>query len=399
MKIVFCIDKNYEKMAHISIDSYKKNNPGAEIIVVSEEKMPMSLGYHRNIIMKLPKVFRNRGQGDRITNTAYLKLYLTNLPFDKILYVDADTICQKPLDKLMSIPCEYINLTESHIYGDQQAKAIGNERYGLTGMMVMNLDNLRKINFTEKCLKVEREYPTPVTGWQHDETCINVAMGDKLHFVDKKFNYCHNRMYENPIPEQDAYILHYVGAKGKKEMLSRSAYIEISDIKDSIKGNTVAIVGNAQSLFERTYGEDIDDHGFIVRFNKGFITRPECQGTKTNFLILACPMSKKDIDSFCADFVANRSASSSYGNKVPYTIGSIERQNMKNFLGAQPSTGFMAIDICLYFGAKSIDLYGFDWEETPTFYNPKDYKTKHDYSKEREILEEYEKNGIIKINR
>lgn len=399
MKIVFCIDKNYEKMAQISIDSYKKNNPGAEIIVVSEEKMPMSLGYHRNIIMKLDRQFRNRGEGDRISNIAYMKIFLTDLPYQTILYVDADTICQKPLNELMNIPCEYINLTESHIYGEQQAKAIGNERYGLTGMMVMNLDNLRKINFTERCLKVEREYPTPVTGWQHDETCINVAMGDKLHFVDKKFNYCHNRMYENPIPEQDAYILHYVGAKGKNEMLSRSAYIEISDIKDSIKGKTVAIVGNAQSLFERTYGEDIDDHGFIVRFNKGFITRPECQGTRTNFLILACPMSNKDIDSFGAEFVANRSASSSYGNKVPYTIGSIERQNMKNFLGAQPSTGFMAIDICLYFGAKSIDLYGFAGNESPTFYNPIGYKTQHNYDKEQEILEQYEKNGIIKINR
>lgn len=399
MKIVFCVDKNYERLAQISIESYKKNNPGAEIIVVSETKMPKTLGYHRNVIIRLDRQFRNRGEGDRITNAAYLKCFLTELPYSTILYADTDTICQKPLNDLMRIPCEYINLCESHIYGDQQAKSIGNEKYGLTGMMVMNLDNLRKINFTEKCLEVEKNYPTPVTGWRHDETCINVAMGDKLHFIDQKFNYCHNRMYENPIPEKDAYILHYVGSKGKKEMLSRASYMEIYPIKEAIRGRTVAIVGNAKSLFERKYGEDIDDHEFIVRFNKGFITRPECQGTRTNFLILACPLSKNEIGSYGAEYAANRSASSSYGNKVPFTIGNIERQNMKNYLGAQPSSGFMAVDICLYFGAKSIDLYGFDFESTPTFYNPKDYKTQHDYSKEKEVMLKYESLGYIKINR
>ena len=166
-----------------------------------------------------------------------------------------------------------------------------------------------------------------------------------------------------------------------------------------IQGKNVAIVGNAQSLFEKRYGEDIDDNDFIIRFNKGFITSPECQGTRTNFLILACPLSRKEIDSYGAEFVANRSESSSYGNKVPYTLGNIERQNMKNFLGAQPSTGFMAVDIALFFDAKTINLYGFDWEETPTFYNPKDYKTLHNYKKEKEIIMEYEKIGKINIKK
>lgn len=398
MKIVFCIDKAYKNLARVSIASYKKNNPEAEIIVLSQEIMPKTLGYHKNYVRKLQRSFRNRGEGDRISDTAYLKIFLTELPYDKIIYVDADTICQKPLDDMWNLPCEYINLTESHKYGKIQAKAIGNERYGLTGMMVMNLENLRKINFTEKCLEVEQEYPTPETGWQHDETCINIAMKDKLTFIDRKFNYCHNREYENPMPESEAYILHYVG-KDKKDMTKGMMYIEISDMKDDIKGKSVAIVGNAKSIFDKKYGNEIDKHDFVIRFNKGFTIKPESQGTKTTFLILACPMSPEKIKSFGAKYVANRSESSKYGNRVPYTLGNIERQNMKNFIGAQPSTGFMAIDICLYFEAKSIDLYGFDWEATPTFYNPSNYKTQHAYSKEREIIEEYEKNGLIKINR
>ena len=395
MRIVFCIDNNYAQMAKVSIESYKKHNPRAEIIVVSEEPMPKSIGYHRNVIIKLDRQFRNRGFGDRITNTTYLKLFLTKLAYQTILYVDADTICQKPLDDLFSLPCEYINLCESHQYGKNQAKAIGHEKYGLTGMMVMNLSNLRRINFTELCLDVEKNYPTPETGWQHDETCINVAMGNKLTFIDQKFNYCHNRTYTHPIPEQDAYILHYVG-KDKGDMIQRSTYQEVAILKDKIKGKNVAIVGNAKSLFDKQYGEDIDDADFVIRFNRGFITRPECQGIKTGLLILACNLSQDEIKSYHAQYVANRSQH--YDNKADFTIGNDERAKMKNYIGSQPSTGFMAIDICLFFEAKSINLYGFDFEATPTFYNPEGYQTQHDYAKEREIIKEYEKRGFVKIN-
>ena len=44
MRIVFCIDNNYAQMAKVSIESYKKHNTMAEIIVVSEEPMPQSIG-------------------------------------------------------------------------------------------------------------------------------------------------------------------------------------------------------------------------------------------------------------------------------------------------------------------------------------------------------------------
>lgn len=395
MRIVFCIDKNYESLAKVSIASYKKHNPNAEIIVVSEEPLPKSIGYHRNIIIKLKKQFRNRGEGDRITNTAYLKLFLTDLEYPNIIYVDADTICQKPLTDLLKIPCEYINLCESHKYGEKQAKAIGNEKYGLTGMMVMNLTNLRKINFKERCLEVEKNYPTPETGWQHDETCINVSMGNKLNFIDKKFNYCHNREYRDPIPEIEAYILHFVG-KDKKDMLQKTAYDSVSVIRERIEGKSVAIVGNAQSIFNKKYGTKIDKADFVIRFNRGFIKAPKSQGTKTNLLILACELTKEERDSFHADYVANRSGH--YVNEVDFTIGNEERAKMSNYIGSQPSTGFMAIDICLFFGAKSIDLYGFDWEKTKTFYNQEGYQTQHNYAKEQEIIKEYADKGFVKIN-
>ena len=395
MRIAYVLDENYIDMARASIASYKFWNPNAKIIVVSERPLPKDMGYDENIIIKLPKIFRNRGNSDRITNAAYLKCFLTQLPYRRVLYVDPDTICQKPLRELYNKNCPYICIAESHERGKKQAQALGLERYGITSVMLMNLEELRKIDFTNLCLNVVENSDIPTQWWQHDETAINLAMKDKLTFIDVKYSYCHNRKYDNPIPEEDAYILHYVGDT-KKDMPKFIKYPEIKEIGEHIKDKRIAIVGNARSIFSKKYGKEIDDHDFIIRFNKGFILDKESQGSKTNLLILACLLTPDEINMYHADYVCNRSKS--YQNPTRFTIRSEHRANMKQIIGSQPSTGFMAVDICLNFNAKSIDLYGFDWGKTDTFYNPVGYVVPHNYNAEEDYIREYVEKGLVKIN-
>lgn len=396
MRIVFVIDKNYAEYARVSIESYKKFNPSAVIIVVSETPLPKDIGYDENIIWDLSKwTFKNKGTGDRISKAAYFKLFLTNLPYSKILYVDADTICQKPLDDLWEIPCKYINLCESHKYGKIQAEAIGVERYGLTGMMVMNLDNLREIDFTKRCLDIQKNYDIPSEWWQHDETCINLGMKGLLNFIDKKYNYCRAREYDNPINEEDASILHYVGAN-KDGPFAWIHYPELFELRKEIEGKRIAIVGNAESIFEKKNGWDINQNDFIIRFNRGFIVNPECQGTRTDFLITAANLSDEEIKQFNPRYTANRS--SNYCSNTDFIINNKDRCIMASSIGSQPSTGFMAVNICLYFRAREINLYGFGGEKEKTFYNTPDYQTQHNYKTEQEILRGYEAVGLLKFH-
>lgn len=396
MIVVYCTDHNYKELTALSIRSVRKFNPHAKIIVVSEYDIGFYMDGVECVHIPLPDNMRKRKENDRISKAAYLKCYLTQLQYEKIIYIDGDTICQGPLNELWEMPCEYINLCESHKFGKEQAKAIGAEKYGLTGMMVMNLDNLRKFDFTKKCMEVMESYPDPATGWQHDETCINVALKGKLTFVEKKWNYCHAREYDDPIPEAQAKILHYVGRHEKDEMKRRPWYNTLEPIKDDIKGKRVAIVGNAKSIFDFKQGYLIDSFDFIVRFNKGFITQKECQGSRTDLLLLACGLTDAEIRGYNSKWVANRS--SSYQNPVYFTIPNQDRKVLREKLDCQPSTGFMAIDLCLASGANSIDLFGFDFEQTPTFYNPVGYQTQHDYPQERQIVEEYERCGLLIIN-
>lgn len=222
MRIVYCTDEKYVKYTKKSIESVKKFNPSAQITIVS--LTPIQIDNYENFVIPLDREFRKRCENDRITKTAYLKCYLTQLPYSKIIYMDGDVLCQKSLDELWNIPCKYINLCESHSYGKVQAQALGLHKYGLSGMMVMNLDNLREIDFTNKCLEIEK-IPEPSVGWQHDETMINLSMKGKLNFIDKKFNYCVNRGYDNPIPYSEAHLLHFIGNQKDKMFQKQEALI------------------------------------------------------------------------------------------------------------------------------------------------------------------------------
>lgn len=386
MIVVYVADKNYMDFVNISAKSLLRHNPEAVIIVVSPEKVETEF---ENVVIPLSGTWKHRNN-DRITSTTYLKLFLTQLPYDKIIYMDGDTLVLHPLDELWNMEPEYIALTESHDYGKIQAEDLGVEKYGLSGVMVMNLKNLRKIGFTQKCLQANPQ----VKHWCHEETLINVAMRGKLKFIPVKWNYCHDREYsDRSLLLKDVAILHICGKD--KSYMTRNHYTEVARIKEYIKGKSVAIVGNAKSIFDHDFGKEIDKHDVVIRFNRGFITNEKAQGTKTDIVILACELTideKKKYKAFCT---INRSRNTRCGD---YTFADKERDRLKEFIGAQPSSGFMAIDLCRDSGAKSIDLYGFDFEKTKTFYNPDDYQTRHDYQTEEKIVTEMDKNGILTIN-
>lgn len=387
MQIVYVTDENYLPFVKTSASSLLKVNPDAHITVVSPEPIETKFD---NVVIPLKAEYRRRCNNDRITQTTYLKLFLTELPYDKVLFIDPDTIVQKPLNELWETEVEYIGLCESHDAGKEQAKDLGIERYVNTGVMLMNLKSLRKINFTKKCLAAKAEPKL----WCHEETLLNVAMQGKITYLPEKWNYCYNREYsDRTISLEDVAIWHICG-KDKSEMFY-NPYDEIFEIKDFIKSKTVAIVGNAQSIFTKNNGAAIDSHDVIIRFNRGFVTDTASQGSRTDILMLACELNIDEKLSFKSRFSVNRSSNTGCGD---VTICNKMRSRLKAWIGKQPSTGFMAIDLCREAGAAKIDLYGFDFEKTPTFYNPAGYVTQHDYATEETIVSDLAKRDIVSIN-
>lgn len=404
LQIAYVVDNplRYIRLLNQSIRSVKKYNPSANITVLSRHnfKMPgakvmtFNPGKHK---------FRFK-PGDRMHEGVYYKFWLPLLPYKKIIYLDCDTVCQRPLASLWNTPCDFICGTESHSFGKSQAAELGRDRYMLTGVMLMNLDALRAADFTNRCI---RRMESDQFSW-HDESVINLEFGDQIAFIDKKYNYCHNRDYDEPIPESDAYILHFVG-KHKNAMLGFQNFCSLEGLKRLVRGKRVAVVGNACSILGTGNGKEIDNHDCIIRFNHGVPSKhPEDTGKKTTMVFLATTLSPAEIKDFGGAYLVSRS--NLCKNKCHYYLFSFDRCSFQNeatqacrdAMGpgkySQASTGFIAVQFALAAGAKSIDLYGFDFFKTDTWHHDKPEKMLHNGDKESEKLTELADHGLITIH-
>lgn len=401
IRIAYACDRNYISYLKKSMESIKKYNKNVDFIVLTADKeleIPEAKTFIFNPNSDLFKFRHNDRMGDGV----YYKLYLPLLPYDKILFIDCDVICQRPLKELWETPCDFICATQSHSYGKEQAKQLNLPKYFLSAVMLMNLEELRKQKFIERCLERLKNMPNVP---QHDETLINLEFNSQIKEIDKKFDYCKDRKYDEPISETDAYLLHYIGSD-KSPMLRRTNFDNLDILKNSAKDKSIAIVGNSEKIFDTNYGQEIDNHDIIIRFNKGFPIKPESQGTRTDILFLACTLKDEELYKFKTIYTVRRS--NFCGTKCMFELNPQDNYQLQQVSNdecdkrklkySQPSTGFIAINFALSTECKSIDLYGFDGFKNATYYNPKGYKTLHNGNKEIEKILEYQNSNLLKIH-
>lgn len=163
----------------------------------------------------------------------------------------------------------------------------------------------------------------------------------------------------------------------------------------------LALIGNAESLFSRRYGKEIDAHDTIARMNRAAIL-------VTKFFSTASHGSRTD-----AWFMWRHKEYETYKFQRPgftmqmasweeldapniklYPMEAFER--LENELGAVPSTGLMVMDFLDRYTNHDVSVYGFDWKATPTFTDPKRETDKmllaggslHDFNKEKEYVQQ-----------
>jgi len=162
---------------------------------------------------------------------------------------------------------------------------------------------------------------------------------------------------------------------------------------------SIAIVGNASFIFERDYGKKIDSFDVVVRINKGYLDlNNKHQGTKTDVLAYNnYSMIDRHLDlvkNFKLIHMSEKFRKlKMIDNIFFYPLKCLEELKKKiNF--DRPSTGLMIIDYVLSCNPKSINLYGFDFKKTPTYYE-KDRKIEpHNFDLEKKYIEKLK----LKIN-
>lgn len=215
MNIVYCLDDNntFIELAQMSINSILKFNPNAVIHIITK-KYISELSEHKQYIFDVPNNidWRRRNSNDVISNATYYKIYIQDIlkDIDKCLFIDADVICQKPLDIFYNSDVQYYGGIATQTDTSWQAKELNIPYYYNGGVLLMNLQNLRKIDI-KKLILQKHLYSYNVKFWRHEETLLNST----VNHLFKKFDIIFNkfrRQYHGIEKDNEAYLLHFLGS-------------------------------------------------------------------------------------------------------------------------------------------------------------------------------------------
>jgi len=170
-------------------------------------------------------------------------------------------------------------------------------------------------------------------------------------------------------------------------------------LKNFVENKIIGLVGNASLILEKNYSTHIDDNDTVLRFNRGIPTHPY-QGKK--FDILCCsgkPIIEDLLDQIPPNVIIlyGKDLQNKYLQQLREKLNLVTKKQ-------KASTGLLFLTHVISLKPKQINLYGFDWNKTKTYYEEEYRKrtdlvwTSHIYdNEERLIRDEYCKKYNIRI--
>ena len=168
-------------------------------------------------------------------------------------------------------------------------------------------------------------------------------------------------------------------------------------MKEWFDNKSIAIIGNAKSLFNKIYGDEIDSHDVVIRINKGIEVCSQSNNIKSH---------GKKVDVWCFNLYRSlETFDNTMKTKIPQTYKRLQMNHdaqnnkfdssisqdtlneIKNmFAPKKITTGFRILHYMTKFNPNVVNVYGFDWKETPTSYiKHKSFAdADHDYIKEKQ---------------
>lgn len=137
------------------------------------------------------------------SKAVYYRLFIADifLQYDKVLYLDSDIIIQEDVANLYKINISnnllgaakdlitiYLNLTNTYWseYHKNILKIKNIANYLQSGVLIMNLKEMRTSNFLEKCLKTLKEVKAPRFV---DQDILSSVCQNKVFYLPAKWNY------------------------------------------------------------------------------------------------------------------------------------------------------------------------------------------------------------------
>ena len=211
--IFFAVDNGYIPFLAVSLQSLidnsnENNNYNIKILYtdISDENIGKILKYERenvkiefvNLTEYIKKVQDKLYTRDYYSKTTYFRLFLPDLypEYDKVLYLDSDIVILDDIANLYNIdmgdnlvagvPDDVIQTFE--VFQTYVEKVVGvadYRNYFNAGILLMNLDELRKFNFQEKFLYSLDKIKFSVA---QDQDYLNRLCKGRVKIIDKVWN-------------------------------------------------------------------------------------------------------------------------------------------------------------------------------------------------------------------
>lgn len=194
--IVYCFDKNYIPFVKQSIKSVLKYNKNVKIILIVDEYIEDFEDFKnfeqytiKNSLDQIP-AFNLHGGTDRLTKFTYARLLIPEIlkNYNRVLYLDGDILCTSNIEFLLKIIPPVIAGVKD-INADTHCSALNYTKYINAGVLLMNLEELRNKNFTQKALSYNFQNFPKNTQWCHDQSIINDILQNDILLLSNYYNY------------------------------------------------------------------------------------------------------------------------------------------------------------------------------------------------------------------
>lgn len=232
--IFFTIDDNYAKYAACAIKSLIENsskNYNYNIIIVHQglnaeniTKLKALETPSFNILFKEAKEGfeqitdreENRLRCDYFTLTIYLRLFIADMfpEYDKAIYIDSDVVVPGDISLLYNHDlgdnifgaCTDLSIQEipELVNYIENAVGVSKKEYINSGVLLMNLDMMRKVSFSKHFINLLNEYHFDTVA--PDQDYVNAMCNGKILYLDNTWDAMPN---DNTDPLENPMLIHY----------------------------------------------------------------------------------------------------------------------------------------------------------------------------------------------
>lgn len=231
--IVISIDDNYVEVAIVMLNSLLKHseetlsinlyilNDGLNILSRYTLKKLFGSVFKIHFIKVNNSDFNKFHLSNHVSLATYYRLIVSDLlPLNvsRVLYLDCDLLISKDISHLYELEIGNFELAAAPDYLSKYPKhfknlmSFGNHTYFNAGVLILNLDKMRKNKSACQLMKIASEYGSQLKYW--DQDVLNMYYHSNYKLLAKQYNYLPSYFNNtSSAPNHDSFnILHFTGA-------------------------------------------------------------------------------------------------------------------------------------------------------------------------------------------